>query len=180
MNWILPCFFLFFCAYGLLTASVKLALVLCYQAQRLHMHCLFPPLPHPLLNLAFCDCACVLSESILYTCTVMAPWMDVTSWIYLPSSRLRWGHGQLHAFTGYALLMHACMDFVFTRGGCNYHISFKKKKKNLHGLKALNYLGFGIARNLIVLSRIFQLKKTLFNYYGISCWRIMFIFAKII
>jgi len=129
MNWILPCFFLFFCAYGLLTASVKLALVLCYQAQRLHMHCLFPPLPHPLLNLAFCDCACVLSESILYTCTVMAPWMDVTSWIYLPSSRLRWGHGQLHAFTGYALLMHACMDFVFTRGGCNYHISLKKKKK---------------------------------------------------
>jgi hypothetical protein len=159
MNWILPCFFLFFCAYGLLTASVKLALVLCYQAQRLHMHCLFPPLPHPLLNLAFCDCACVLSESIFVHVYGDGPWMDVTSWIYLPSSRLRWGHGQLHAFTGYALLMHA-WTFFFTGGRCNYHS--KLKKKTLHGLKALNYLGFGIARNLIVLSRIFQLKKKLY------------------
>ena len=87
-----------------------------------------PPSSTPLLNLAFCDCACVPSESVFVHVYGDAPWMDVTSWVYLPSSRLRWGHGQLHAFTGYAVLM-PCMDFVFTRGRCNYHSRFKKKKK---------------------------------------------------
>ena len=152
----MPCFFLFFCAYGLLTASVKLALVLCYQAQRLHMHCLFPPLPHPLLNLAFCDCACVLSESIfvhvygdgpLNGCHIM------NLLAQFEASMRPWPVTCIHGICS----AHACMDFFFTGGRCNYHS--KLKKKTLHGLKALNYLGFGIARNLIVLSRIFQLKK---------------------
>jgi hypothetical protein len=102
-------------------------------------------------------------------------WLCVcTLWIYF-CTRVRWWPPEWmshHEFTcpvrgfdeAMASYMHSrdmlcsCMHgLFFTRGRCNYHSILKKK--TLHGLKALNYLGFGIARNLIVLSRIFQLKK---------------------
>jgi hypothetical protein len=106
-----------------LATSLK-ASVLWYHAQRLHMHCTASSSSLPssaIINynqsdLAFCDCACVLSES-----TYVHVYGD------RPFNGYEWsGHGQSHIFNGYALLLSSCMqrhwiDQFLPQGWSYYH-----------------------------------------------------------